>query len=86
MSTETMSPESTQRKKDARKEIYRKLEQALSEYKSQFKEKRFQANLKKASRIFASGLGKKVKKAKDKSKKKKNKVTIDNVNAFNGIS
>ena len=85
MSTETTSITPSKSRKDTRKEIYQKLEQALGEYKSQFKEKRFQANLKKASRLFANGLGKKTKKSGEKSKKKKEKFK-EVLSATNGVS
>ena len=84
MSIQTTTAASTLNKKDARKDIYKKLENALNEYRDQFREKRFEAKLKKASRLFADDLGKRIKKNKDKSKKKKNKLGAEIVNATNG--
>lgn len=65
-------------KKQARKLVYEKLAGALAEYKTGFGKKRFENNLKKASKLFATDLAKatqkvKVKKVKMK-KEKENKV------------
>ena len=49
-------------KKDAQKEVFKKLSGALAEYKSNLKEKEFQRNLKKASKLFAIGIVKSLKK------------------------
>jgi hypothetical protein len=86
MSTETSTLVNAATKKDVRKDIYRKLEQALSGYKNQYKEKRFEASLKKASRLFANGLNKSPKNKKEKVKKDKNKKEkkLAVVNATNG--
>ncbi len=72
-------------KKDLRKTISEKIETALAEYKGSFKEKRFAANVKKASRLFANDLEKGMKKKKDKNKKKKNKIKAEILNATNGV-
>lgn len=49
--------------------MYEKLAGALAEYKAGFKEKRFENNLKKASKLFAADLAKTVGKKKEKAKK-----------------
>lgn len=58
-------------KKDAQKEVYNKLSGALAEYKSNLTEKRFQKNLKKASKLFAVDLWKSYKKNHKKTGAKK---------------
>ena len=93
MSTEMIATADVPSKKDARRLIYQKLEQALGEYRSQMKEKRFESNLKKASRLFAAELAKKKKnkvkenKAKTKKAKKKKEEFAENIlNSANGIA
>lgn len=93
MSTETIATVEKPSKKDARRQIYQKLEQALGEYRSQMKEKRFETNLKKASRLFAAELAKNKKnKAKEektrnkKAKKKKEEFATNILNSANGIA
>lgn len=49
-------------KKDAQKEVFEKLSGALAEYKSNLKEKKFQRNLKKASKLLAVDIVKSLKK------------------------
>lgn len=64
-------------KKSARQLVYDRLVVALAEFKTGIKDKRFEANLRKASRLFADDLVKasaKVKDKKKKSAKKKDKV------------
>ena len=85
MSKETTTASAVTSKKDARKVIYDKLDAALSEYKSSVKEKRFTANLKKASRILAADIAKGLKKKKDKVKKKEEKMKKEVLNATNGV-
>lgn len=62
-------------KKEVRQVVYEKLSRALTEFKPNFKEKKFESNLKKASKLFASDLaksiGKKVPAAKPKKAKTK---------------
>ncbi len=53
-------------KKDAEKEVFEKLSGALAEYKSNLKEKKFQKNLKKASKLFAVDIVKSLKKDRKK--------------------
>ena len=72
-------------KKEARKVIYEKLAAALHDYKSGMKEKRFETNLKKASRLFAADLAKGIKKSKVKVKKDKTKLKKEVLNATNGV-
>ena len=72
-------------KKQARKLIYEKLAAALQDYKNSMKEKRFNANLKKASRLFAADLAKGLKKNNVKAKKNKTKVKKEVLNATNGV-
>lgn len=62
-------------KKEARKIIFEKLSAALAEYKNNFKEKRFNSNLKKASKLFAGDILNTINKKKvklEKPTKKKN--------------
>ena len=74
------------KKKQARRLIYEKLAAALQEYKANFKEKRFESNLKRASRIFANDLAKTIRKKKAKSKKNQSKVKKEVLSATNGVA
>lgn len=65
--TETIKPLS--KRKEARKQIFSKLSDALAEYKAGIKEKRFDASLKKASKLLASQLVRRNKKKKEKAPK-----------------
>jgi hypothetical protein len=56
-------------KKEARKIVYEKLSNALAEYKASVKEKKFDSNLKKASKLFAADIAKAIAKQKQKLKK-----------------
>lgn len=56
-------------KKEARQQVYDKLALALVEYKSAIKDKKFESNLQKASKLFADDITKAANKVKDKSKK-----------------
>lgn len=60
-------------KKEARKIVYEKLAGALAEYKSDFGKKRFENNLKKASKLFATDIAKAAKKVNGKKVKMKKK-------------
>jgi len=51
-------------KKEARKIAYEKLSNALAEYKTGIKEKRFTSQLKKASKLFAADIAKALQKQK----------------------
>ena len=84
MNTITVAPAPKISKKDARRIIYEKLAGALAEYKSNLKEKRFDANLKKASNLFAGDLVKAMKKKNRKPKGKAAKAKKE-VNTTNGI-
>ena len=67
-------------KKEARKIVYEKLSSALAEYKASVKEKKFDSNLKKASKLFAADIAKAVAKQKQKLKKPaKIKAVKDNL-------
>jgi hypothetical protein len=76
-------------RKQARKLIYEKLSGALAEYKNNFKEKKFENTLKKASKMFASDLSKTIGKKKEvkankkkvKTRKKEKKQAIKEVSA-----
>ncbi|MEP6750050.1 MAG: hypothetical protein ABJB86_20085 [Bacteroidota bacterium] len=58
-------------KKQAKKEVFEKLSGALAEYKNKLDKKKFENNLKKASKLFAVDLAKAFKKdRKVKSAKK----------------
>lgn len=54
-------------KKQTRKEVFEKLSGALAEYKGKLNEKKFENNLKKASKLFAMDIVKAIK--KDRKKK-----------------
>jgi hypothetical protein len=56
-------------KKEARKIVYEKFSNALAEYKANLKEKRFDSNLRKASKLFAADIAKAVAKQKQQLKK-----------------
>jgi hypothetical protein len=56
-------------KKEARKIVYEKFSVALAEYKANVKEKKFDSNLRKASKLFAADIAKAVAKQKQKLKK-----------------
>ena len=73
------------KKKQVRRVVYDKIAAALEEYKGSFKEKRFEANVKKASRLFANDLAKAVKKNKVKSKKNHAKAKKEMLTATNGV-
>ena len=49
-------------KKETRKEVFEKLSGALAEYKGKLNEKKFENNLKKASKLFAVDILKAIKK------------------------
>jgi len=67
-------------KKEARKIVYEKLSGALAEYRANVKEKKFDSNLKKASKLFAADIAKAVAKQKQKLKKPaKIKAVKDNL-------
>ncbi|NJO25698.1 MAG: hypothetical protein HC867_07965 [Bacteroidia bacterium] len=60
-------------KKETQKIIFEKISGALSEYKSNLKEKKFVANLRKASKLFATDIVKAAAKQNGKTKKAKKK-------------
>jgi len=67
-------------KKEARKIVYEKLSGALAEYRANVKEKKFDSNLKKASKLFAADIAKALAKQKQKLKKPaKIKAVKDNL-------
>jgi hypothetical protein len=67
-------------KKEARKIVYQKLSNALAEYQASVKEKKFDSNLKKASKLFAADIAKAIAKQKQKLKKPaKIKAVKDNL-------
>ncbi len=67
-------------KKEARKIVYEKFSNALAEYKSSLKEKKFDSNLRKASKLFAADIAKAVAKQKQQLKKPaKIKAVKDNL-------
>jgi hypothetical protein len=57
-------------KKQARKEVFAKLSGALAEYKSKLDKKKFESNLKKASKLFAVDLAKAFKKDRKERKER----------------
>jgi hypothetical protein len=62
-------------KKKAKALVYDKFANALSEYKSGLKPKKFEAKLKKASKLFAADIAKATTKPNDTTKKTKKKAT-----------
>jgi hypothetical protein len=62
-------------KKKAKALVYDKFASALSEYKSGLKPKKFEAKLKKASKLFAADIVKATSKPNDSTKKTKKKAT-----------
>ena len=67
-------------KKEARKIVYEKFSNALAEYRASVKGKKFDSNLKKASKLFAADIAKAVAKQKQKLKKPaKIKAVKDNL-------
>jgi hypothetical protein len=76
--TEKTSPKLS--KKDARKIVYERFSNALAEYRANVKEKKFDSNLRKASKLFAADIAKAVAKQKQKLKKPaKIKAVKDNL-------
>ena len=65
--TEKTSPKVS--KKEARKIVYEKFSNALAEYRRSVKGKKFDSNLKKASKLFAADIAKAVAKQKQELKK-----------------
>lgn len=62
-------------KKEARQIVYEKLAAALAEFKTGIKDKKFESNLQKASKLFADDMVKAAGKTKDKTKKAPKKKT-----------
>lgn len=56
-------------KKEARKIVYEKFASALAEYRTGVKEKKFDSNLKKASKLFAADIAKALAKQRQKIQK-----------------
>jgi len=80
MTETTEKPSSKLSKKEARRIVYEKLSHALAEYKANVKEKKFDSNLRKASKLFAADIAKAVAKQKQKLKKPaKIKAVKDNL-------
>ncbi|HEX4373531.1 MAG TPA: hypothetical protein VHZ50_09545 [Puia sp.] len=61
-------------KKEIRLSVYNKLAHALNEYKKDIKPKKFETNLKKASKLFATDIAKAPHKQNGTVKKPKTKV------------
>jgi len=62
-------------KKEGRQLVYNRLVVALAEFKTGIKDKKFESNLQKASKLFADDLVKAANKAKGKDKKTTKKKT-----------
>jgi len=58
-------------KKQAKKEVFKKLSGALAEYKNKLDKKKFESNLKKASKLFAVDIAKAFKKDQKSDRAKK---------------
>ena len=63
-------------KKDVRKIVYDKLENAFAEFRSNLKEKKFSNKLKKASRLFATDIAKAISKKNEAIKQGTKKKTL----------
>jgi hypothetical protein len=73
------SPAKKISKKEAQVLVYNKLTDALSEYKNDVKPRKFETNLKKASKLFAADIAKASQKHLNGAKKTQKKVTKDKV-------
>lgn len=73
MSKKAPSPKKLS-KKNARQAVYNRLVVALAEFKTGIKDKKFESNLQKASKLFADELIKAEKKVKGADKKNGKKV------------
>jgi len=60
------TPKKKLSKKEARKIVSDKIAAALAEYKSSVKEKKFETNLKKASKLFAADIAKAISRQRQK--------------------
>ena len=69
MTDNTVKPSKKLSKKEARKLVYEKFASALAEYKTGVKEKKFDSNLKKASKLFASDIARAISKQRQKLQK-----------------
>jgi len=69
MTENTVTPSKKLSKKEARKLVYEKFASALAEYKTGVKEKKFDTNLKKASKLFAADIAKAISKQRQKLQK-----------------
>jgi len=67
--TSQKSPVKKISKKEARKIVSEKIATALSEYRTSVKEKKFETNLKKASKLFAADIAKAIDRQKQKLQK-----------------
>lgn len=67
-------------KKQTQKAVFEKLSGALAEYKNKLDKKKFDTNLKKASKIFAADLVKAFK--KERKNKRKPKEAVEQVTAI----
>lgn len=63
-------------KKEVRKQVYEKLANALAEYRSSVKEKKFANKLKKASKLFATDIARAIEKRNKKAKSIAAKKTL----------
>ena len=68
-------------KKETRKEVFEKLAGALAEYKSKLNEKKFENNLKKATKLFAVDIVKAIK----KDRKTRRAMEVSNKKTINVI-
>ena len=64
-------------KKETRKEVFQKLSGALADYRPNLNKKKFEINLKKASKLLATDIIKSIK--KDRKKRKKLNGTVSNL-------
>ena len=75
----THSPKNS--RKEFRKKIVAKLEEALNELQAGVKEKKFKAAVKRAGKLLANDLFVKTKKEKNKKQSKNDVVQVEEINA-----
>jgi|GEM_PF-1347043 len=73
-------------KKEARKIVSEKIATALAEYRSSLKEKKFENNLKKASKLFATDIAKAISRQKQKLQKPAKIKAVKNTEAAQPIN
>ena len=73
-------------KKQTRKIVFSKLSNALAEYRGELKEKKFDNDLKKFSKILAADIVKASRKQNGKPKHSKQKAATEKIEQHNGVA